>query len=143
VKSIKIKNLMVPLSEYASVSQDATLYEAVIALEKTQRMFHHHLYPHRAVIVLDEGGHAIGKLSQWDLIKAIEPRYNEITDAQSLTRFGFKANFIRDMVDSYGLWQKPLDNLCERASKIKVKDVMYTPAEGEYVEEDATLNEKS
>ena len=30
---------------------------------------------------------------------------------------------------------------CQKGSQIKVKDVMYTPAEGEYVQEDATLDE--
>jgi predicted transcriptional regulator len=45
------------------------------------------------------------------------------------------------MIEDQGLWQKPLDNLCQRASRIKVKNVMYTPAEGEYVQEDATLDE--
>ena len=85
--------------------------------------------------------HVIGKLSQWDFIRALEPRYNEIVDFKSLVRFGFSTRFIRSMVEDQGLWQKPLDNLCQRASQIRVKDVMYTPAEGEYVQEDATLDE--
>ena len=33
VKSYSVKELMVPLSEYATVKEDATLYEAVLALE--------------------------------------------------------------------------------------------------------------
>jgi CBS domain-containing protein len=141
VKSIKVKELMVSLSDYAAVSQEATLYEAVLALDEAQKRLHRDRYPHRAVLVLDAEEHVIGKLSQWDFIRALEPRYNEIIDFNSLTRFGFNAEFIRSMIRDQGLWQQPLDNLCEKASQIQVKDVMYTPAEGEYLQEDATLDE--
>lgn len=34
VKTIIVKDLMVPLEEYATVHEGATLYEAVLALEK-------------------------------------------------------------------------------------------------------------
>ena len=141
VKSIKVKNLMVSLEDYASVSQDATLYEAVLALDEAQKRLHSDRHPHRAVLVLGAEGQVIGKLSQWDFIRALEPRYSEIVDFNSLVRLGFSARFIRSMVADQGLWQKPLENLCQRASEIKVRDVMYTPAEGEYVQEDATLDE--
>jgi CBS domain-containing protein len=136
-----VKDLMIPLEDYATVSQEATLYEAVIALEAIQMRSHHHQYAHRAVLVLDKDSQVVGKLSQWDLIKALEPGYGEIIDSKSLSRFGFSPNFIRSMVKSRGLWQKPLDNLAQKASRIKVKNVMYTPAEGEFVDRGASLNE--
>jgi CBS domain-containing protein len=141
VKTIKVKELMVSLADYAAVSQEATLYEAILALDETRNGLHQDRDPHRAVLVLDAEDRVTGKLSQWDFIRALEPRYNEIVDFNSLVRFGFSTRFIRSMVDDQGLWQKPLDNLCQRASQIKVKDVMYNPAEGEYVQEDATLDE--
>lgn len=141
MKSIKVKDLMVSLADYAAVSQEATLYEAVLALEEAQERLHRDRFPHRAVLVLDAEEHVIGKLSQWDFIRALEPRYNEIVDFNSMARFGLSARSIRSMVEDQGLWQKPLDNLCQRASRIKVRNVMYTPAEGEYVQEDATLDE--
>ena len=140
MKAHKIKDLMVPLSEYATVSQDATLKDAVLALEDAQDKFRHKKYLHRAILVLDETGQPIGKMSKWDIIRAIEPRYSEITDSSSLTRFGLNAGFIRSIIESQGLWQKPLDNLCDKASQTYVKDIMYTPAEGEFVDEEASLN---
>jgi hypothetical protein len=39
VNSQKIENLMIPLADYATVSEDATLYEAVLALEESQKKF--------------------------------------------------------------------------------------------------------
>lgn len=136
-----VKDLMISLQDYATVSQEATLYEAVVALEEAQQRMHEHCYPHRAVIVLDENGHTVGKLSQFDFIRALEPRYQEITDSRALDRFGLSAGFIRSMIDSQGLWQKPLDNLAQKAARIKVKDAMYTPAAGEFVGENASLDE--
>jgi len=39
MKETTVKELMVPLSEYAVVNKDATLYEAVVELEKSQEEF--------------------------------------------------------------------------------------------------------
>ena len=63
---IRVADLMVPIDEYATVSDDATLYEAVIALEKAQeeldRKQHHYL--HRAILVYNKNNHICGKISQ-------------------------------------------------------------------------------
>jgi CBS domain-containing protein len=136
-----VKDLMIPLEEYATVSQNDTLYDAVIALEQADRLLREGTYRHRAVLVLDESNHIVGKLSQLDFLKALESRYQEIIDTKSLNRFGLSASFVKSMITKQGLWQKPLDNICSRAPHIKVKDVMYTPEEGEYVEENASFDE--
>jgi CBS domain containing-hemolysin-like protein len=39
MESILVKEMMIPLEDYATVSEDATLYEAVRALEETQQTF--------------------------------------------------------------------------------------------------------
>lgn len=53
---IAVKNLMVPLDEYTTVSETATLYEAILALEKTQEEqdITRYQYPHRPILVFDE-----------------------------------------------------------------------------------------
>jgi CBS domain containing-hemolysin-like protein len=58
LKNYRVKDLMVPISEYATVPEEATLYEAVLALEKAQEQYQHSLYSHRAVLILDKN--AIG-----------------------------------------------------------------------------------
>jgi len=42
---------------------------------------------------------------------------------------------------NYGLWNLPLTDLCRKAAQSKVKDIMYTPAQGEHVKEDASVNQ--
>lgn len=143
VKTIKLKDLMVPLEEYATVSVEATLFEAVTALEKAQEELDRsrYLYLHRAVLVYDENNHIVGKISQLDVLKALEPRYGEMGEPSSLSRAGFSSSFLRDMLRQYSLWDKPLADICSKGAQIKVKDFMYTPSEGEYVDEEATLEE--
>ena len=139
MKTIMIKDLMVPLEEYATVPDSATLHEAVLALEEAQEKFQHLPYKHSAVLVYDKQDHIVGKLSQLDIIKALEPKYREMGDIKSLSRFGLSRKFISSIMENNYLWEKPLNDICRKASSIQVKDFMHTPDEGEYVNEDASL----
>ncbi|MDY6879319.1 MAG: CBS domain-containing protein [Desulfatiglans sp.] len=141
MKTTTVKDLMVPLEEYPTVSQDATLYDAVLALEKAQEEFDKTRYRHRAILVFDETKHIIGKISQMDVIIGLEPKYQEIGEKKMITRSGFSPQFLKSILEQYSLWDAPLDQICRKASKLKVKDFMYTPSEREYVKESATLGE--
>jgi len=48
-------------------------------------------------------------------------------------------DFIKSIMEGQGLWRDPLANICRKAAQIKVSSIMYTPGEGEYVKEEATL----
>jgi len=143
MNSILVREMMVPLADYATVTEDATLYEAVMALKEAQRTFDQDRYRHRAVLVLDRRQHVVGKVSQFDVLKALEPKYRglagDIKELEGL--YGLKTDSIRQMIADYGLGKQPLDDVCRKAGAIKVRDIMYTPTEGEYVSDDATLNE--
>jgi CBS domain-containing protein len=141
MKTRRVRDLMVPLAEYATVNEDASLYAAVLALEEAQKKFRQDAYKHRAILVLDKGGRVVGKLSQLDVIKGLEAGYKKMGDFKGISHTGFSTEFIKSMVDKYDLWQKPLEDICKRSPHIKVKDVMYTPTEGEYVPEEATLDQ--
>ena len=62
MKNLTVKDLMVPISDYATVSENATLYEAVVALEAAQKEFKQSRYSHRAVIVLDKNNQVLGSV---------------------------------------------------------------------------------
>ena len=143
MKSYTVSDLMVPLSEYATVSEDATLHEAVLALEKAQENFEdkHTRYRHRAILILDKNGNVVGKLSQLDLLKALEPKYQSMIEGRGPQRFGFTKQFMKSMLQEYHLFADPLEDVCRKAGEKNVKEFMYTPSEGEYVTENATLGE--
>ncbi|NIV91730.1 CBS domain-containing protein, partial [candidate division KSB1 bacterium] len=73
MKTIKVKELMVPLKKYATVSKEATLREAVLALEKAQATLDPVQHKHRAVLVLGEDGKVVSKMTMKDILVAIEP----------------------------------------------------------------------
>ena len=130
---------MVPLEEYATVPDSATLYEAVLALEEAQEKFEHLPYKHRAILVYDAKNRIVGKLGQLDVIRALEPKYGDMGDIKSLSRFGLSRKFISSIMENNYLWEKPLTDICKKGGNLIVKDFMHTPGEGEYVNEDASL----
>ncbi len=140
MEEMKVKDLMVPLAEYATVPEDATLFDAVMALEEAQSKFDRSRERHRGILVLDKTGHVVGKLSQLDVLKGLEPQYDKIGDFRGSSRLGFSPEFIRSLLKNYGLWDKPLRDICRKAAQIKVKDIFYTPGKAEYVREEDSLN---
>ena len=144
MKSYRVKDLMVPLSEYATVTQAATLLHAVQALRKAQDAFSQSRYQHRAILVIDENNHFVGKLSQHDVIEALEPNYRDMrnsVNAGSIHRLGFSDEFYKSTIEQYHLWEKALENLCGKAIHTKVKSIMYKPDKGEFVNESAIMDE--
>jgi predicted transcriptional regulator len=141
MQNITVKDLMVPLDEYATVRDDASLYEAVKALEKAQKDFNRgrYLYLHRAILVYDKNKKIIGKISQLDVLKALEPRYRDMGDFSAISRAGLSVEFIKSIMDHYDLYQRSFTEACMTASDLRVKDVMYTPGSDEYVDENDFL----
>ncbi|RKY93392.1 MAG: CBS domain-containing protein [Ignavibacteriae bacterium] len=141
METLTVKDLMVPLSGYATVSEDATLYEAVKALKTAQKNFDQTRDRHRAILITDKNNRIVGKLSQLDVIRALEPKYLKIDDPQSLSRFGFSQDYLKYTLKEHQLWENALDDICKKAAKLIVKAFMYAPTEGEYVKEDTSLEE--
>jgi CBS domain-containing protein len=140
MKSIQVKTIMVPLKDYATVSESATMYDAVLALEKAQAEFDQDRYRHRAILVYDDRNKIVGKVSQLDLIRALEPQYDKILDIDAISRTGYSLDYIETLSKS-GLWTKPLNDICRKAADLQVKEFMYTPGSQEQIAEDAELNE--
>ena len=58
-----------------------------------------------------------------------------------LSRFGLSCDFVHSLVENYNLWDESCDTLVVKAKKRKVKDIMHSPQEGEYVNEDVLIPE--
>jgi len=142
MESSRVKEIMIPLAEYATVSENANLLEAVMALDRAQAGFDQSRYRHRAILVLDQNGHIAGKVSQHDILIALELNYKKIEENEkgALSRFGLSKMFIKYTMKEYNLWDKPLDHLCKKAMQRNVKEFMYTPTEGEFIDENETMN---
>ncbi len=145
MKDKKVKEVMIPLSDYATVSEDGTFVDAIRILKDALKDTKH-IRKHRALLVYDKNNSIIGKVSFRCFFKALEPKYCQFEhsdDAGSvgLSRFGFSDDFINSLVESFCLWDETLENLVKSSSKMKIKDIMYTPSNSEYVDMDAPVAE--
>jgi len=140
LKNYCVKDLMVPISEYATVPEEATLYESVLALEKAQEKFQQSLYSHRAVLILDKNKRVIGKLSQMDFLCALEPSDANLDQIRKFKKLGFTRKAVALQQEEYLKNSPPILDVYSKAAKLKVTDLMQRPTEGEYVGENTSLD---
>jgi CBS domain containing-hemolysin-like protein len=141
LKSKLVRDLMVPLSDYATVSENATLGEAVAALKASQEGFDPGKHPHRAILILDKKHNVMGKISFLSILKALEPKYDQMLSDKGPWHLGFTRKFQKAMFESLRLWQDPMEQVCRKAAGIRVKTFMTAPVESEMIEINAPLGE--
>ncbi len=141
MKTKLVKDLMVPLSEYATVSQDATLSEAVVALKQAQDNYDQSKYRHRAILIYNDSNRIVGKVNFQSVLRALEPKYDEMLSDAAPSHLGFTRGFQKSIIDQFKLWQDPLGSVCEKAAKMKVKTFMTTPKPEEKIAASTTLDE--
>lgn len=139
MKELYVRDIMIPLSDYATVSDDATLLETLRALELKNKIFESSPYRHRAVLVVDDSGQVVGKVSQLDMMRALEPNYQRLGSDVSLSRFGFSRDFMNAIAKQFQLWEQSLETMRETAKKTKVSEIMYTPADHQKVSDEDSL----
>lgn len=141
MKSYRVKDIMVPISEYATVLVGTSLIDAVKALEQAQLSYTTSKYEHRAILVLDEKERVVGKISQLRALKAIQPEFNSTAEVEKLKKFKFSDLYITQLVDLYRSHGNIMSKKTLReASTKKVEEFMQTPSVGEFVAEDCSLD---
>jgi CBS domain-containing protein len=135
----KVRDLMLPLNKYATIHGDKTVREALLVLKQAQMNLNPESHVHRAVLVLDDSGRVVGKLSQWAILRSLEPKFLEYEDEASLARAGLTHEFIQSLKETFSLFNSGLDPMCRAAGRIKAKDVMVPI--GESIDADALLTE--
>ena len=124
MKNFIVKDLMVPISEYATVPEAATLFEAVLALEKAQEHFQQNRYSHRAVLIMDKNKKVLGKLSQMDFLCALEPRDENLQQIRKFKQFGFTRKAVALQQEEYLKTSPPILDVYSKAAKMKVTEFM-------------------
>lgn len=123
MRPTRVKDLMVPFAQCATVSEDATLHEAVLALEASRQRCDRWDYRFRVILVYDKHFRVVGTLRQLQVLKGLEKRMDQSNP------------------ENYRFWGDPLKDLCSMAKDLKVRDMMSIPSEGEFIGEGADLNE--
>jgi predicted transcriptional regulator len=135
----KIRDLMLPLSDYAVVQADKTLREALDVLHVSQREATRTRYLNRSVLVINDQGKIVGKLSHWAILRSLEPRFLKFEDEEALSRAGLTEEFIQSMRSTFSLFTGSLEQMCRAAARIKAEDAMVPVRES--IDEDMPLIE--
>ena len=120
-----VKDIMLPLGEYAVVDEDATMVDALHALEAAQAKVPAGRHPHRAVLVKNKAGAIVGKLGHLAFFAGLEPRYEELGDLSALSRVGLSTAYMSTMMQELSVWQNDFDDYVQRAKTTKIKTVMH------------------
>ena len=140
MKTRHVRELMVPIADYATIHADATIGEAILALENENKRHGDKPYRHHSLVVIDANRHAVGRLSQIDIMHALEPRYGELGDARWIGQSVFSRRALVALRETFQLWERPLDEVCRGMGDVHVRDFMQIPREGEFVEDTDTMN---
>ncbi len=140
MKTRQVRDLMVPIADYATIHADATIAEAILALENENKRHGDKPYRHHSLVVIDANRHVMGRLSQIDIMHALEPRYGELGDARWIGQSVFSRRALVALREKFELWERPLEDMCRIMGDVRVHDFMQIPTEGEFVDESDTMN---
>ncbi len=141
MENYSVKDLMIPISEYATIVLGTTLADAVTALEKSQKAYTSSKYQHRAMLVLDNNGNVVGKIGQLRALEAIEPEYDFNDKIAEVKKYNFSEEYLAQLRDKYRSKEPILktEHLKIIATK-KVEEFMQEPRPGEFVAENCSLD---
>jgi CBS-domain-containing membrane protein len=141
MKEKVVSDLMRPISEYSTISTESNLFQAAQALDQAQKAFEQNPRVHKILLISDDEGGIVGKISQLDVLRVMEPKGKPVGASGLLSRFGISSGYLRPMFDQCKFWERPLIDICKQAGKLKVGRLIHAPLEGEFVEADASLVE--
>lgn len=137
----KVRDWMKPLHKFPMVPDTATIAAAVLALEKAQEDYVSGKRECRTLLVYDQNNRIVGKLTPIDVVRGLEPNYDNVVNPKH-TAFSWDFGFVIDtMREKAVLWSKPIDDLCVRAQDVRVKDFIKSPLQSQTVQADDTLND--
>jgi hypothetical protein len=119
-----VKDVMLPLDDVPIIRDDATLAEAVQALQQAQERRPPGRLPYRAVLVVNRDGQVVGKLGHLAFLQALEPGYASPVEREALARAGVDP-VLADSLSRYKrFWESDLELSCRRAAHLRVAEVM-------------------
>jgi hypothetical protein len=129
---MKVRDLMLSLSECPKVSGNRSIYEAMIMLEADRERFRQAGYRPRLLLVQDDHFRVIGSVRHADMLRGLlggtplagAPETGDLSLAAQISAC-----------------RKAFADLFSTARGLKVEAIAHFPTENEFVEEDALLEE--
>jgi hypothetical protein len=121
-----VREIMSSTEDFPRISDQASFFDAVLAMEAAQEAFLSGKAKQRILLVQDASGAVTGKITPMDVLRGLEPRYDKIEDQNIISRFGL-SYAVESMKEEFRLWQKPLADLCRKAKSMKVGEFQNVP----------------
>ncbi len=134
-----VKDIMLSLSSYAVVDEDATILQALEALQDSLAQLPPDRQPHRAVLVRNRRGEIIGKVHHFAFLRALVPERKSMGSLSIMERAGVGDDLRESSMKMLDLLTGDLVDICEMARNALVRDV-YTSATVS-IQEDAPLSD--
>jgi hypothetical protein len=117
----RVKDLMLSLSEYAVVDEDATVFDALAALDESQAKLPPDHQPHRAVLVRNAQGKIVGKLHHFAFLHALTPERKSLVEREVLRRAGVSDQLLQSSMQTLDFLASGLVNMCVRARTVPAR----------------------
>lgn len=138
MEKMKVRDLMVLTDRFPKISNRTGYFEALSVLESAQQKYLSGESEQRILLVENEKGQVIGKLSPIDLFRGLETNYSRVNAEETLTRLGFDYIW-KSMQKDFNLWENPFKDLCHKAKEIQINDFIKEPSKGQSVGADDPL----
>jgi CBS domain-containing protein len=134
-----VRDIMIPLREYAVVSETETLADVIASLQEAASRLGADRQPPRAVLVIDDHGRVLRQLGYLEFLKALEPKYRLLGDLDMLSRAGVRSEVINSLTEQMQLLPGGIEDACHRARDVLIRDIMRPITES--IDEGAPLSE--
>nr|WP_203544855.1 CBS domain-containing protein [Desulfovibrio sp. JC010] len=128
---------MIPVEEYNRVTKETTLVESMQCLIQ-QGEDKNLPHPHRDLLVEDENGKVIGKVTMLDIFKHMEPSYFKMDDQRHPNALNM--DFVQKVYRDFNLWSEPLSELCRKSAGATAGEIMHVPANTELLDENDSVD---
>lgn len=137
----KVEDLMIPADNLLAIKTTDSFLAVVEGLAQALEEFKTGKRISRVLIVVDDAGNMVGKISPSDVLRSMEPGYNKLLNMDAsahVQKFGYLIQSLREEVQHAAL---PWDRLCQTAKTHTVQDIMRKPAHSQILQIGESLNE--
>lgn len=137
----KVEDLMIPAGDLLQIKTTSSFNDAVDGLAQALEEYKAGKRLSSVLIVVDDKGHVVGKISPSDVLRSIEPNYAKLLNMDTsahVSKFGYLIQSLREEVEHSML---PWDSLCQTARTCKVLDIMKSPAHSQVIQVGESINE--
>jgi hypothetical protein len=135
MEPMTVEKLMIPAERFPRISEEETFGTVVRTLNQCHEDYKSGKSEQCILLVHDEKGRVVGKISPMDVLRGLEPQYSKMGEAVGAHTLGASYDhMMRSLFDQATLWTRPLTELCSKARDVKIKDFIRRPTAAQTVD---------